>query len=74
MYSRDTDVHSFAEDPPSSRLWYGVMKVVLTIVNSYLPAANTEKEAEDIGLLLLLKLFDIFEGTHLSSREMRCQL
>jgi hypothetical protein len=53
-------------------LWYGVMKVVLTIVNSYLPATNTEKEAEDIGLLLLLKLFDIFEGTHLSSREMRC--
>ena len=33
---------------------------------SYLPAADTEKEAQDIRLLLLLELFDVFEGTHLS--------
>lgn len=32
---------------------------------SYLPAADTEKEAQDIRLLLLLELFDVFEGTHL---------
>lgn len=31
----------------------------LWIVGSYLPASNTEKEAQDIGLLLLLKLFDL---------------
>ena len=34
---------------------------------SYLPAADSEKEAEDVGLLLLLKLFDVFEGSHLES-------
>lgn len=32
---------------------------------SYLPAAHSEEESHDIGLLLLVKLFDIFEGTHL---------
>ena len=32
---------------------------------SYLPAAHTQKEAQHIGLLLLLELFDVFEGTHL---------
>lgn len=32
---------------------------------SYLPAADSKKEPKDIRLLLLLKLFDIFEGTHL---------
>ena len=32
---------------------------------SYLPAADTEKEAQNIGLLFLLKLLDILEGTHL---------
>jgi hypothetical protein len=32
---------------------------------SYLPAAHAQKEAQHIGLLLLLELFDVFEGTHL---------
>lgn len=32
---------------------------------AYLPAADTEKEAEDIALLLLLELFDVFKGAHL---------
>lgn len=32
---------------------------------AYLPAADTEKEAQHIRLLLLLELFDVFEGTHL---------
>lgn len=36
-------------------------------VLSYLPATDSEKEAEDVGLLLLLKLFDVFEGAHLRS-------
>ena len=31
---------------------------------SYLPASDTEKESQNIRLLLLLKLFDIFEGAH----------
>lgn len=31
---------------------------------SYLPAAHSEQEAHHIGLLLLLELFDILEGTH----------
>ena len=39
--------------------------VGLRVVVSYLPAPDTEKESKDIGLLLLLKLLDIFEGTHL---------
>lgn len=34
-------------------------------VLSYLPAANSQQEAKNIGLLLLLKFFDVFEGTHL---------
>lgn len=32
---------------------------------SYLPASHAQKEAQHIGLLLLLELFDVFEGTHL---------
>jgi hypothetical protein len=31
---------------------------------SYLPAADTQKEAHHIRLLLLLKLLDVLEGTH----------
>lgn len=33
-------------------------------VVTYFPAAHTEKEADQVGLLLLLELFDILEGTH----------
>lgn len=32
--------------------------------STYFPAANAEKEAHHIGLLLLLKFLDILEGTH----------
>lgn len=32
---------------------------------SYLPAADPKEETEDIRLLLLLELFDVFKGTHL---------
>lgn len=32
---------------------------------SHLPAANSEKESKDIGLLLLLKFLNVFKGTHL---------
>jgi hypothetical protein len=32
---------------------------------TYFPAANSEEEGNDIRLLLLLKLFDVLEGTHL---------
>jgi hypothetical protein len=32
---------------------------------SELPAADSEKESKDIGLLLFLKFLDVFEGTHL---------
>lgn len=38
----------------------GVVRVL-----SHLPAANAEQEPNDIGLLLLLDLFDVLEGTHL---------
>lgn len=34
-------------------------------VSTYFPAADSEEESQNIGLLLLLKLFDILEGTHL---------
>ena len=36
---------------------------------SYLPAANTEQEAHDIALLLLLQLLEVLVGAHLC--EMR---
>jgi hypothetical protein len=42
-----------------------VAEIDLIIASSYLPASDTEKEAQHIRLLLLLKFFDIFEGTHL---------
>ena len=32
---------------------------------SYLPAANTEQEAHDIALLLLLQLLEVLVGAHL---------
>lgn len=35
------------------------------LVSTYFPAADSEEESQDIRLLLLLKLFDVFEGTHL---------
>ena len=37
---------------------------------SYLPAADTEKEAQDIRLLLLLQLFQILECAHRDEVEM----
>lgn len=40
-------------------------------VLSYLPAANAEQEPNDIGLLLLLDLFDVLEGTHLERFKVR---
>lgn len=33
--------------------------------STYFPAADSEEESQDIRLLLLLKLFDVLEGTHL---------
>jgi len=33
-------------------------------VSTYFPASDTEEEAQDVGLLLLLKLLDVLEGTH----------
>ncbi|KAB8338894.1 hypothetical protein FH972_021836 [Carpinus fangiana] len=35
---------------------------------SYLPAADAQQEAQNVRLLLLLKFFNVFEGTHLSQR------
>ena len=35
--------------------------------SSHLPATDTQQEANHIGLLLLLDLFDVLEGTHLDS-------
>ena len=34
---------------------------------SHLPATDTQQEANHIGLLLLLNLFHVFEGTHLEN-------
>jgi hypothetical protein len=34
------------------------------VVATYFPAAHAQKEADQVGLLLLLELFDILEGTH----------
>lgn len=39
--------------------------------STYLPAANAEKEAHHIGLLLLLKFLDILEGTHFGCSNKR---
>ena len=35
------------------------------VVSTYFPAAHTEQKLHHIGLLLLLKLLDILESTHL---------
>ena len=42
---------------------------VVVWFSTYFPAANAEKEAHHIGLLLLLKFLDILEGTHLDCRQ-----
>lgn len=34
-------------------------------VSSYLPASDAEEESQHVGLLLLVQLLDVFEGTHL---------
>lgn len=51
----------------ASSLRPSTMRVIeyrLVVVLTYFPAAHSEKEAHHIGLLLLLELFDILEGTH----------
>lgn len=40
-------------------------------VSTYFPAADSEEESQDIRLLLLLKLFDVLEGTHLDCLQER---
>jgi hypothetical protein len=40
-------------------------------VSTYFPAAHSEEELDDIRLLLLLKLFDVLEGTHLDCMAVR---
>lgn len=39
--------------------------------NSYLPATDTEQEANHVGLLLLLEFFHVLEGTHLKRVTVR---
>ena len=46
--------------------------IIVRECSSYLPAADSEQESEDIGLLLLLKFFDVFEGTHLITQISAC--
>jgi hypothetical protein len=48
---------------PVSKYGFGV-RCRKRIELSYLPAADTEKEAEDIGLLLLLKLLNVLKRAH----------
>lgn len=38
---------------------------------SHLPASDAQQEADHVGLLLLLKLFHILEGTHLEKVNKR---
>lgn len=37
--------------------------------NSHLPATDTQQEANHVGLLLLLDLFHVLEGTHLDGNR-----
>ena len=41
------------------------MGIFAAFVKAHLPATDSEKKSKDIGLLLLLKLFNVLEGTHL---------
>lgn len=49
-------------DRPQSFLYSSLERAFLSTTN--LPAANAEKEANDIALLLLLKLFEVLKGSH----------
>jgi hypothetical protein len=49
---------------PDSKYWFG-FDVVKGSKLSYLPASDTEKEAQNVGLLLLVQFLNIFEGSHL---------
>lgn len=44
-------------------------RIVMENFSTYFPAADSEEESQDIRLLLLLKLFDVLEGTHLDYRQ-----
>lgn len=44
--------------------------VGIVLESSHLPAANPQQESHNIGLLLLVEFFDIFEGTHLAQVSM----
>jgi hypothetical protein len=50
---------------PCLLLWPSLYRHRREFFLSYLPAADSEKESKDIGLLLFLKFLDVFEGTHL---------
>ena len=43
---------------------YIAIERCIRCVLTYFPASYSEEEAQHVGLLLLLKLFEILEGTH----------
>lgn len=52
---------------PSTNILRQPFSIGGCFVSTNLPAANAKKEANDVALLLLLKLFEVFEGTHFDS-------
>jgi len=53
-------------------VWSGRSRCAVDDIQlSELPAADSEKESKDIGLLLLVKFFDVLEGTHLDCCTLR---
>lgn len=66
--AQHTHTHERPADVKSSRIglgWVGLGRGK----NSYLPATDTEQEANHIGLLLLLEFFHVLEGTHLEREK-----
>merc|ERR1711939_971705 len=53
-------------------VWSGRSRCAVDDIQlSELPAADSEKESKDIGLLLLVKFFDVLECTHLDCCTLR---
>lgn len=61
-----TTIDTAHEGPVAHRVYCMDVGIWLS---TYFPAANAEKEAHHIGLLLLLELLDILKGTHLDCRR-----
>lgn len=64
--------HNIAHEQPGGMQKKGHKNDKTGKSRSHLPATNAQQEANHVGLLLLLNLFHVFEGTHLDEKSISC--